>query len=260
MRIGLVRVALIVLAVGFVAIACGSQSVDTTATPGITDEDRSIDRSPFEMAGPKDQSGSTTIPGVGPTLVVPTSIDPSTGETAVLGQLPPSEGGPDPFTAQPPGGPSTPFTLPKPTTTTTIPPPPTTTTTTTTIPLPTQIEVPDVATITGICGLYRVVTSLRLVLVSEDLDLRDLTAGINAAMNRYSELAPPEVASAVGIVFDGMRRILDTLASNGHDLQHPAVQAIIGQAVDHRPPFEAFEFSNQLLRNYERQHCAIAPP
>ncbi len=55
------KTSLVVLAVLMLA-ACGRSGGDQAGTPGYSGEDRAVDRSPFEMAGPSTTAGPTTIP------------------------------------------------------------------------------------------------------------------------------------------------------------------------------------------------------
>ena len=61
------------------AAGCSSPGEDAApSTPGFTDSTRPVDRSEFELPKPESSGGPTTIPGTGPTLLLPEELRPAT--------------------------------------------------------------------------------------------------------------------------------------------------------------------------------------
>lgn len=241
------------LVAALVISACGATTTSDT-TPGISDKERKVDRSKFEMAQPDATTASTTIPGAGPTLVVPTSINPTTGEAAVLGQKPPSQGGPDPFTAEPQGGPNTPFTIPK--STTTVP------RTTTTPPPPTTVPVPPAAPLSppnpaapSLCGFAEYFRSLIAIIFNPVDNLPTVLAGVRGALAVYRSAVPAQVADDFAVFSAGINDLIAELEQVGFDSTNPTFQATMAELVQKSPSHATFTDAFSRIAFVEAAQC-----
>ncbi|MEZ5179376.1 MAG: hypothetical protein R2746_14175 [Acidimicrobiales bacterium] len=87
LRVGIAVVAALVVGGVVLAVRSDDRGPAETGTPGVRDEDRTIDTSPFELAGP-DVTAPTTIPGdpgsaSEPTLP-PDTLPPATTTTTIV--------------------------------------------------------------------------------------------------------------------------------------------------------------------------------
>jgi len=253
-RAAIARVVLVVTAFALAISACGEEQRDaSTSTPGADRTERDIDMSPFEMPGAGEPGPSTTIPGPGPTLAVPTSVDPATGEVAVLGQKPPSKGGPDPFRIEPDQ--NTPFTIPKKTTTTTSTTtttiPPTTTSTTTTIP---ERFLPPTQSISSVCGLVRSITTVFRP-GDDQRALNGVLPAIVANLAAYSSFAPADLKPDVDAIQAVVQRLNGFYQTSGQNPYDPALQGHLGLISAGLPPYQELRVNLLHIGAWESSNC-----
>lgn len=233
-----------ILAVGVVILAvtavtaCGRSASDAGGTPGFSSKERSVDtKSPFEMANPTTTAGPTTIPGSGPTLPLPTTTDPVTGESAVVGELPPSRT-PTSAAAGTPGAPAT--TVPRSTTTTSLPSTP---------------FLPDPAQIQTICGVVLTLRTFGAVLTNPALDLPTTIVRVRAILDRFQQVSPPEVRSQMLRVREVVNTLADALNRAGDQVNDPAFRDQIGAALSGAPPYQGFTGVVDEIAQYEALKC-----
>ena len=155
--------------------ACGAGSDDSSATPGYSGDDRTVDTSPFTMIRPGADAPTTLPPEV-------FSTDPSTT-----------------------------FPAPRPpTTTTTLPPTTTTSTSTTTTTLPTP-GTPSIDSITNICGFSTYVSSFYGLSKESPARVKTLMSDLVAVLNRLTQVVPADLEADVTYVRDRFTEIQDVL-------------------------------------------------
>lgn len=85
-RIGVVVVAVVALGAAFLVTRSADSEEAGGTTPGFSEDDRPIDTSPFELAGPN-VTGATTIPGdlgqAGEPTIPPNTLPPATTSTTI---------------------------------------------------------------------------------------------------------------------------------------------------------------------------------
>lgn len=209
----------LLLTFAVVVVACGRDTIETSEAPGFSDQERSVDRAPFELAVPNGEGGPTTSPGQ-PTLPLPDDIEAKVRPGSL--------------------------------TTTTRPP---TTTTTTTSPLPSSIVIPGPTTIFNLCGYSYSLTSLRLVPTTPSVDLPQLSSDLRAALSRYEVVAPPAQRDAVQLVNSQVEVILSALAAAGYDVNAPTVAELIDKASRSVSPFEGFALAAAAVKQHEESEC-----
>jgi hypothetical protein len=243
-----------VVAVALALPACGQDTtVDGEAAPGFDDRERPVDTSPFAMANPTTTEGGTTIPGPGPTLYRPTTTNPQTGESAQVGELPPSVEaaiGPRNQPAANGGGgggrerrPR--WTLPP----TTLPPPIPTTT------LPGGLVLADPATITSLCGMVDTITSIRLLFIDPSLPVEPTIVRLQENMERYVAVSPPERRADVIGLRDSIAIIAGQMRAAGWRTDDPAVQGSAIAIQNATPPFQDFNNQGTRVLFHERATC-----
>lgn len=226
------------------AIGCGERGQETTEAVGPIGEGRTVDTSPFQMANPTTTSGATTVPGPGPTLYRPTTTDPSTGEAAVVGELPPSQGGPMPGQRRRTDGIRRPA--------------PTSTTTTTAPPMPDPViagefNLVDTASITSVCGMTSSVVSF---FAAPDVS-RSMTVAplLLANMDRYVEVAPGDLVGDVVEIRRVVQLLVDLYAEGGGQLEYPPLATVVEQLRVAQPPYDRVAQSLIRARAVERLLC-----
>lgn len=239
----------ILLAAAVVIGACGTPQTDSRAQgPEVPGDARPVDRSPFSMVNPTTTSGPTTIPGAGPTLYLPTTIDPLTGEAAVEGELPPSQGGPS--VNRDPNAPK--YTVPRRTTTTTT----TTSPPTTTSQPPLRwFEMPLPGAITSVCGFSRSVRSAGNLLIDPSESVPNAVAKVRVSLARYRNVAPSEIQAQITIVTDSILSIAAAVEGAGYRLNDPSVVQMIQRVRSGQGEFAAFPQSFATVSAYEKFVC-----
>lgn len=212
----------IVLLTVLALAACGRSANEAGGTPGFSSKDRTVDtKSPFEMANPTTTAGPTTIPGAGPTLPLPTTTDPVTGESAVVGELPASR------TPKSSSSRNTSDSSPY------APPVVVTTTTTPTQPIPAP---PDGT----FCGFSAYLQSMISVLTNPALDSRSVMTAAMPIVRRMQALAPVGARPDVDIVVQRVQALVDLLASQGWNVNSPDFRAATNPLIAGAPEVQPF--------------------
>jgi hypothetical protein len=198
--------------------ACGSSS-QQAGTPGFDDNQKKVDKSPFEMANPTTTAGPTTIPGAAPTLPLPTTTDAS-GNSARVGS-------PPDVTAAPRQG-ANPFAPSGPATTTTTP--------VQLLPAP-----PDGT----FCGYSAYLQSMLSVLTNPSIDVKGTVTAATQVIRRLNPLAPAAARNDVETVSNKVLGLIDMLASLNYNVNDPSFRAatnpLIARTPDVRPFIDAYD-------------------
>lgn len=240
-----------VLAAVLVAVvaACGRSSEESGGgAVGYSDREPSTTAAPFQMAEPSTTQGPTTIPGPGPTLYLPTTTNPATGEVGFAGEPPPSQGGRDPNVARQPTRPRNSRGP-----TTTRPP-----TTTTTLPRPGYPERP-LPPSSGFCGSTRYLQSLVSIFTVDGLDIRAVTDEAATVLPRIQAVAPTPLRPDVDTVVGTVRQLVDDLIAANYDARDAGVRAKVQAIVDAAPQWRGFLDSFNRMLFGEVAACPDVP-
>jgi len=208
-------VALLLSAV-VLAAACGQERVESGEAPGFSGQQRTVDRTPFQLAVPKDGGGPTTSPSQ-PTLSLPDNIAVTTGQG---NQAPSSRS----------------------------------TTTTTTTP-DVRPVIRRAGEITDLCGLTRAITSGGTLLREPTLDVVSTHNEIKASLDRFVVVSPPEWLGRVTLVRDVIFRIADAAAAAGYDVRDPGVQQLVDDVANGRGEYRRFLDVVDEIYQLERSAC-----
>jgi len=135
----------------------------------------------------------------------------------------------------------------------------TTTTSTTTTTIPRRPILPDGGSITSVCGLDASITSLESLFIDPTLDVRGPLDVLVANLDRYVEVAEPEIREVVATIRLDIRRLAETIAAAGWQLEDAQVVLATQQIRSNEDPYQGYINRLQTLAFHNALNCVGDP-